>query len=97
MISTITEMELFAGKSMEEPAAREKTEKLLELFDILPVTSEIAKHAGVLLRNYRHQGLTPSDAIIASTAMLYRANLITRNIKHFRIIKGILVFNIPVE
>ncbi len=97
MVSTITEMELFAGKSMQNPTVLEKTENVLELFMVLPVTSEIARHAGVLLREYRHQGLTPSDALIASTALLYGASLITRNIKHFRMIKNILAFDIPVD
>lgn len=97
MISTITEMELFAGKSMQEKATQEKIASLLELFEIIPVSSEVARHAGVLLRQYRRQGLTPADALIAGTALLYEASLITRNTKHFKMIKGLLVFDIPVE
>jgi predicted nucleic acid-binding protein len=96
-VSAVTEMELYAGKSMDLPAVEKSVHNLLELFNVLPVTSRIAQQAGSLLRNYRHQGLTPIDAIIASTAMEYNSNLITRNIKHFRMIKGIIVFDIPTD
>lgn len=96
-ISTVTEMELFAGKSMENPAVEEEVNKFLKLFKVLPVTSSIARHAGRLLRRHRYQGLTSTDAIIAGTAMEHNANLITRNIKHFRMVKGIIVFDVPAE
>lgn len=94
-ISTITVMELYAGKSMQDPATEKEVIKFLDLFKIIPVTSQIAMKAGEMLRQYRHQGLTPSDAIIAGTALSQDANLVTRNIKHFRIIKGLIVFDLP--
>lgn len=94
-ISAVTEMELHAGKSMEDPAIEGDVLKFLKLFKTLPVTSNIARQAGLLLRRHRHQGLTPIDAIIASTAMKHNATLITRNIKHFRMVKGIIVFDVP--
>jgi len=96
-ISTVTEMELCAGKNMENTAIEEDVLKFMKLFKSLPVTSNIARQAGRLLRRHRHQGLTPIDAIIASTAMEYNANLITRNIRHFRMVKGIIVFDVPTE
>ncbi|MCL6638679.1 MAG: type II toxin-antitoxin system VapC family toxin [Firmicutes bacterium] len=96
-ISVVTELELYAGKSVENPAIEEAVIKLLDLFKVLPVTSNIARQAGRLLRRHRHQGLTPIDAIIAGTAIEHNANLITRNTKHFRMIKGILVFDIPTD
>jgi len=94
-VSAVTEMELYTGKSMENPAIEEDVLKFLKLFKTLPVTSNIARQAGLLLRRHRHQGLTPIDAIIASTAMEHNATLITRNIKHFRMVKGIIVFDVP--
>lgn len=96
-VSTITEMELYAGKSMDLPDMEQSVISLLTLFKVIPVNSSIARQAGSLLRSYRHQGLTPIDAVIASTAMENNANLITRNIKHFRMVKGLIVFNIPTE
>lgn len=94
-ISTVSEMELYAGKSMENPAAEGAVNNFLKLFTVLPVTTDIARQAGRLLRRHRHQGLTPIDAIIAGTALEHSANLITRNVKHFRIVKGIVVFDVP--
>lgn len=96
-ISAVTEMEMYAGKSMENPAIEEAVLTFLKLFKVLPVTSNIARHAGSLFRQYRHQGLTPLDAIIASTTLEHNANLITRNIRHFRMVKGIIVFDVPTE
>lgn len=96
-ISSVSEMELYAGKSMENDAIEETVANLLKLFKVLPVTTDIARQAGCLLRCYRNQGLTPIDAIIAGTAVEHNANLITRNIKHFRMVKGIIVFDIPTD
>jgi predicted nucleic acid-binding protein len=96
-VSAVTEMELYAGRSMEIPDVEYSVLNLLNLFRVVPVSSSIARQAGVLIRKYRHQGLTPIDAIIASTAMEHNASLITRNIKHFRMIKGIIVFDIPAD
>ncbi|MDD4169341.1 MAG: type II toxin-antitoxin system VapC family toxin [Desulfotomaculaceae bacterium] len=97
IISSVSEMELYAGKSMENPSVEESTSNFLKLFRVLPVTSAIAQRAGYLLRLYRNNGLTPIDAIIAATALAQDANLITRNIKHFRPIKGLIVFDIPTD
>jgi len=96
-ISVVTEMELYAGKSMQKASNEEDVTNFLELFNCIPITSNIARQAGGLLRNYRHQGLTPSDAFIASTAIVQKTNLITRNVKHFRMIKGLLVFDLPTD
>lgn len=88
-------MELFAGKSMQKASNEDAVKKFLELFNIIPVTSGIARKAGALLRNHLHQDLTPGDAIIASTAPAKKATLITGNIKHFCMIKGLIVFDLP--
>lgn len=95
IISAVTEMELYAGKSLQNRTAEDAVQKLLELLDAVPVTSGIARRAGILLRQYRPKGLTPVDAIIASTAMEQKATLITRNTRHFRVIDGLLVFDLP--
>ena len=94
-LSTVTVMELFAGKSMQNPKREEAVVQLLELFESVPVTQKIAKRAGILLRFYRSNGLTPADALIAGTALEQEAALVTRNIRHFRQIEGLLVFDLP--
>lgn len=88
-------MELFAGKGMEKAATEDAVKRLLDLFIIVPLNSKIARQAGVLLRQYRQQGIIPVDALIASTALLNKATLITRNIKRFRMVAGLLVFDLP--
>lgn len=35
------------------------------------------------------------DALIADAALDYQVGLVTRNIKHFRIIEGLVVFDLP--
>lgn len=80
MISTVTEAELFAGKKMEEESEAKRTEWLLGLFEIIGVESQIAREAGKLRRSF---GCELPDAIIAATAILYRAKLVTRNKEHF--------------
>jgi predicted nucleic acid-binding protein len=50
----------------------------------LPVDYEIGKLAGELMRKYaRSHGLEVPDALIAATAIQYRAALWTRNRKHY--------------
>lgn len=94
-VSVVTEMELYAGRSVQDPDTEKVVVKLLDLFNIMPVNRNIARQAGMLVRYYRNQGLTPIDAVIASTALELKANLITRNVKHFRMVKGLIVFNLP--
>lgn len=94
-ISIMSETELYAGKSMQDPHNEKPVAALLDFFNIIPINRSIARQAGVLLRDYRSRGLTPVDAVIAATAFEVKANLITRNVKHFRMIKGLIVFNLP--
>ncbi len=94
-VSVVTETELYAGKSMQDAAKEEAVRKLLGLFEVLPVTSRIARRAGALLRKHRPRGLTPADAVIAATALEEGAALITRNIRDFRTVEGLLVFDLP--
>lgn len=86
MISVVTEAEIFAGKKMEESSEAKKTELLLELFEIIGVDSQIAREAGKLRRSF---DCKLPDAIIAATAILHRAKLVTRNKGHFEMIPDI--------
>lgn len=84
--STITEAELFAGKCMVSREARGKVTALLGTMKRVPVNSLIARRAGEIKRE--HHILIP-DAIIAASALSVKASLATRNIKHFKGIKGL--------
>ncbi len=88
-ISVLTEMELLTGVRPKK-GEREKIEALIGRFTAIPVSSNIARQAGKLLRQHRAKGLSPVDAIIASTALDLTAILVTRNAKHFGFIEGLL-------
>lgn len=88
-ISTLTEMELFAGKNISEKENADLV-NLLNSFDIIHVNSAIARKAGELLRLYYYNGLAPVDALIASSAIYTKSILVTKDIKHFSLVKGLL-------
>jgi predicted nucleic acid-binding protein len=68
-VSVITVAELFAVKRARNSSERNKVERLLSLFTIVPVDFSIARLAEELHRDY---GLSLPDA------------LVTRNIRHYR-------------
>lgn len=81
-VSTMTRFEVVRGMRDRE---RESTFNLLNSFEALDVTSEIADQAGELIRTWRTRGITlgDADAIIAATALQHGLVLITTNPKHF--------------
>jgi len=81
LISTVSIAELFAGTRRGE---EEATERLLSVLDKVQVSEAIARHAGDFLRVYqRSHGLELGDALVAATALVAGATLITRNVKHY--------------
>lgn len=75
-ISVITRAEVAAGYSALPPAVRE----FLDLFPTLPVDLATADLAASLRRQ---EGWKLPDALIAATALLREATLVTRNTKDF--------------
>ncbi len=61
--------------------------------DYMPVSPNIARKAGELMRDY---GLNLPDALIAATALVYDAILVTRNIRDFQRIPN-LRLEVPYE
>lgn len=92
IISAVTEAELFAGRTMKNAEAVEKVELLLSVFEIAPVNSAVAREAGRLRREY---GCSLPDALIAATTILWGAELITRNERHFKMIPAPFKFTVP--
>ena len=81
VISVITLTELVAGM---RPGEESHTEKLLSLFTLLEVDEAIGRKAGDYLRQFGHSHrLELGDALIAASAALAGAELITRNLKHY--------------
>lgn len=93
LLSTINIMELMAAPKMTEKRF-ESIKCLLDIFEHVPVDSNIATVAGQYLAKYRaSHGLEPMDAIIAASAQVSEAVLFTLNIKHFKFIEGLVVIN----
>ena len=86
-ISVITETELLSSASLARRELRD-IHTLLSFLPTVAVTSRIARTAAALRRTY-HMDLP--DALIAATAHVAHATLVTRNLKHFRQIKGLRV------
>jgi predicted nucleic acid-binding protein len=87
--SVMTKVEVVAGiRSSEEEA----TQRLLELFEWIPVDEAIADRAGQLGRRFlrSHPGVDPVDFVIAATVEQLDAELWTRNLKHFPMFEELL-------
>ena len=61
----------------------ERTQALLDGFNIVDVTRDIAEKAGSYKRTTKSQRLELMDCLIAATAHATRATLATGNIKHY--------------
>lgn len=74
--------EVYAGLRTGEEL---KTDTFLNSLEYLPITATIARHAGLLRRDWRTKGQTLSytDLTIAAVALSNEAPLLTDNRKHF--------------
>ncbi len=90
-ISTITIAEVYKNIY---PAEVLKTENLLNDLHIFDVTSLIAKQAGLYWQEHSKQlkNLSLTDCLIAATAHVHDATLVSLNTKHFPM-KDIKVLN----
>lgn len=81
-ISTITIAEIYKNIY---PAELLKTEKLLNELQSFDVTSQIAKQAGLYWQEYskKLKNLSLIDCLIAATASVNEATLVSLNTKHF--------------
>ena len=81
LYSPVTVAELWAGA---RPREYEALTKLFRALVCAPIDSETGRQAGDYLRQYRKShGLELGDALIASAALLNRAELWTRDQKHY--------------
>lgn len=86
--SEITRLEVLAGMRAGEEQA---TRALLEAFLWHPLDEPVAELAGELGRQWLpgNRGIDAADLAIAATAMALRADLLTKNVKHFPMIAGL--------
>lgn len=78
--SVITIAEIHAGMRKNE---EEKTTVILDSLFAIPITEKIAKIAGGLKRDAKSHNLELDDCLIDATALVEKAVLATRNLKHY--------------
>ncbi len=91
MFSAVTETELVAGSQCSVPETKKDILQFLSKWEKINVDNSIALLAGDLAREHRKDGLEIGDAIIAATAIINKAELLTRNVKDFEKIKALKV------
>lgn len=90
ILTVITLAELHTG--FRDAQQEERVMFLCGFFEHLPVTPDIAVLAGRFrLRYMESHGLGMADAMIAATAEIHGAKLVTLNKKHFPMLKNVLV------
>jgi predicted nucleic acid-binding protein len=93
-ISSVTEMELIVG--CRNKSELRELDQLLQFFQIVKLTSQIADRAVFLLRQYRlSHGLLLADALIAATALASNVAFITKNQRDYRFIEGLNLLTYP--
>ncbi len=87
--SEVTRLEVLAGMRAKEEKA---TRALFGAFTWHPVDERVAEAAGELGREWlpRNRGIDSADLAIAATALELDARLLTRNIKHFPMFRGLI-------
>jgi hypothetical protein len=80
--SEVVRFELLTGaRDSELPAL----EQFFSALSWVPVDEHVTRTAGSLARSYRHShsGIDTADYLIAATALLLEADLLTMNTRHF--------------
>ena len=89
-VSVVTIAELHAG--VRNDRERHGIEALPTLLDVRDIDLGIARIAGSYCLQYRRShGVGMPDALIAATARVHGARLVTRNARHFPMLDDLLV------
>lgn len=86
--SEVVRFELLTGMRTNEIGA---LEQFLSVVTWVPVDEGISRAAGELARTHRraHGGIDDADYLIAATALLLDAELMTMNVRHFPMLAGL--------
>jgi predicted nucleic acid-binding protein len=86
--SEVVRFELVAGVRDDELQA---LEQFFSAISWVAVGEDVARAAGELARRYRraHGGIDNADYLIAATALLLGADLLTTNVRHFPMLPGL--------
>jgi predicted nucleic acid-binding protein len=82
LASEVVRFELLAGVREKEVEA---LEQFFSAISWVPVGEEVARAAASLAQRHRraHSGIDDADYLIAATALLLDAELLTTNVRHF--------------
>lgn len=88
LASEVVRFELLAGVREKEVEA---LEQFFSALSWVPVGEEVARAAAALAQRHRraHSGIDDADYLIAATALLLDAELLTTNVRHFPMIAGL--------
>jgi predicted nucleic acid-binding protein len=90
LISVVTVAELYAG--VRDGAEMTALEDFIKAFEIVRLDEDIAIKGGLYRRDYRKSHDTGlADALIAATAEIRGAALVTLNKKHFPMLADVIV------
>lgn len=80
--SEVVRFELLAGVRIGD---EDGLDVFFATVDWVPVTEEVARRAAAFARHYRasHSGIDDADYLVAATATVLDAPLITTNVRHF--------------
>lgn len=90
LLSAVVVAELFSG--VRDGHERQQLEAFIIASQVVPVDERVAIQAGLLRRQYRlsHRPALP-DMLIAATALVHNATLVTLNSKHFFMLPSVVV------
>lgn len=88
LASEVVRFELLAGVREKEVEA---LERFFSALSWVPVGEEVARTAAALAQRHRrsHSGIDDADYLIAATAILLDADLLTTNVRHFPMLAGL--------
>lgn len=88
LASEVVRFELLAGVRRREVEA---LERFFTALSWVPVGEEVARTAGEFAREHRGApgGIDDADYLIAATAVLLEADLLTTNVRHFPMLPGL--------
>jgi predicted nucleic acid-binding protein len=88
LASEVVRFELLAGVRKGEV---ETLEQFFSALSWVPVGEEVSRAAGALTQSHRraHSGIDDANYLIAATALLLEADLLTTNVRHFPMLTGL--------
>jgi len=89
-ITAVNAMEILCGARNSDECVR--LDRFLSRFSLLQIDPDISKLALLLVKKHAmSSGLHVADALIAASALVYKAELLTENKRHFRQVDGLVL------